>query len=147
MTAADSAAQRPAVPAVPAIPEHMREELGINEFTNSFAHGFISVGRFFRQSMDASMDIGVIAFVIAGESVDYRARFLRCGCIVEIDQQFATNLALQNWKVFADLFDVQFIEILTHFLLPRTTGSGLRRYPNFIPTQFDFVSRHRQNRR
>ncbi len=33
MTAADSAAQRPAVPAVPAIPEHMREELGINEFT------------------------------------------------------------------------------------------------------------------
>ncbi len=72
--------------------------LCVNELANGFTNGFIGVSRFFSQSVNASVNVGVVAFVIAGERVDDCAWLLRCGGVVQVDKLFSLNLALQNWK-------------------------------------------------
>jgi len=58
---------------------------GVNKFSNFFARLLIKFGCFFGQSVDASMNVSVVFFVIVGDSFDNLLRFLRGSGVVKID--------------------------------------------------------------
>ncbi len=59
------------------------------------------------QIVDAAMDIGVVRLVDMAQRVDDRARLLRRGGTVEIDQRLALHLGLQDRELGPDRFDVE----------------------------------------
>src|SRR5207237_8778486 len=60
------------------------------------------LGRPRAQRVQAAMDIGVFVFVIVSNAVQHRARFLRGGCAVEINQRMTVHALLENRKIFAE---------------------------------------------
>ena len=53
------------------------------------------------------MDVGVVVLVVAAQGVDDRARLLRGGRVVEVDQRLAVDLLLQDREVVADAAHVE----------------------------------------
>ncbi len=66
-----------------------------------------SLGGLLGKMMHGAMDIGVGSFVIPGDGVDHRARLLRGGGVIEIDERLAVNLLLEDRKIGADALDVE----------------------------------------
>jgi len=60
------------------------------------------LGRPRAQRVQAAMDIGVFVFVIVPNDVQHRARFLRAGCAVEINQRMTVHALPENRKIFAE---------------------------------------------
>jgi hypothetical protein len=74
---------------------------GVDEFRGARARGFKGVRGAIAQLVDAAMDIGVVVFVIMHERVNHRARFLRRGGVVEINQRLAVDFLIENRKIFS----------------------------------------------
>ena len=72
---------------------------GIDEFRSADAGGFKRGCGAIAQFMDAAMDIGIVVFVVMAERVNHRARFLRCGGVVEIDQRLAVDFLIEDREV------------------------------------------------
>ena len=47
------------------------------------------------------MDIGVVVFVVMHQRVNHRARFLRRGGVVEINQRLAVDLLVEDRKILS----------------------------------------------
>jgi hypothetical protein len=54
------------------------------------------------QLVDAAMDVGVVALVVIDQRLNHRARFLRRGGVVEIDQRLAVDFLVQDREVRAE---------------------------------------------
>ncbi len=74
---------------------------GIDEFRGAGARGFKRVRGAIAQFVDAAMDVGVVVLVIMHERVNHRARFLRRGGVVEINQRLAVDFLIQDRKILS----------------------------------------------
>jgi len=74
---------------------------GVDEPGGAGAGGFVAVGRAHGKRVEAAMDVGVVPFVEAGESVDHRARLLGGRAVVEIDEGLAADVLVERGKVDA----------------------------------------------
>ncbi len=83
-------------------PDDLARGFGADEPHHFFAGGFVQVGRFFAERIDAAMNIGVAAPVILVHRVNHLARSLRRGGAVEENERLAVNLAFENWKIGAN---------------------------------------------
>ena len=54
--------------------------------------------------MNAAMDVGVVVLVIIHQRLDHRARFLRGGGVVEIDERLPMDLLIQNREIAPNPF-------------------------------------------
>ena len=79
---------------------------GVEEGAHFFARGLIGVGRGIGEIMQAAMDIGVFVLIGMVHALDHRARLLRRGGIVEIDQRLAIGSFGQDREIRADACDV-----------------------------------------
>lgn len=76
---------------------------GVDEFRGAGAGGFVAVGGAHGERVESAVDVGVVAFVEAGEGVDHRARFLRGGSVVEVDEGFAADVLVEGGEVDAEV--------------------------------------------
>ncbi len=60
------------------------------------------------QFMDAAMDVRVVALVIMHQRVNHRARFLRRGGVVEINQRLAVDLLVEDRKILSQCGPLNF---------------------------------------
>ena len=60
------------------------------------------LGRARAQCVQATMDVGVLVFVIISNDIEHRARLLRAGGIVEVNQRMTVHALPQNRKIFAE---------------------------------------------
>ncbi len=74
---------------------------GVDEFRGAGAGGFESGGGAIAQFVDAAMDVGVVVLVIMAQRLDHRARFLRRGGVVEINQRLAMDLLVEDREILA----------------------------------------------
>ena len=63
---------------------------------------FVMLGRTGAQCVQAAMHIGVFVFVIISDDIENRARFLRTGGVVEINQRMTVDALPQNRKFLAE---------------------------------------------
>src|SRR5262249_53932587 len=75
---------------------------GIEEASYSIACEIVRIGRVHAERVDATMDVGILFFVIAHESIDDGLRFLRRRRVVEVHERLAMNPTLKDWEIFAD---------------------------------------------
>ncbi len=68
-----------------------REWAALRNCLHGRARGFVLFGRAFGKIVHAAMNVGVAALVVAHDRVDHRARLLRRGGVVEIDERLAVN--------------------------------------------------------
>ena len=71
-----------------------------------FARALIGLGRGVRHEVQAAVHVGVAGLHGAHHGVDDRARLLRRGGIVEIDERLAIDLAGEDRKVAPDRLDI-----------------------------------------
>ena len=83
---------------------------GVDEFRGARARGFERVRRAIAQLVDAAMDIGVVVLVVMHERVNHRARFLRRGGVVEINQRLAVDFLIENRKILSQLCPISHFE-------------------------------------
>ena len=76
---------------------------GVDEFGGAGAGGFIAVGGAHGERVESAVDVGVVAFVVAGDGVDHRARFLRGGSVVEIDEGLAADVLVEDGEIDAEV--------------------------------------------
>ena len=69
---------------------------GVDEFRGAGARGFEGVRGAVAQFVDAAMDIGVVVLVVMDERVNHRARLLRRGGVVEINQRLAVDFLVED---------------------------------------------------
>ena len=62
----------------------------------------VRLGRARTQLVQAAMHVGVVVLVVVAQRLDHRARLLRRGRVVEIDQRLAVHLFVQDREVLAD---------------------------------------------
>ena len=76
----------------------------------------IFIGRFLRQGVNTSMNVGVIIRIVIYDRIHYLHRCLGSGCIVEINQRIAIHLAFKNWKILTNLLNIErsYLSLLTH---------------------------------
>ena len=84
---------------------------GVDEFRGAGARGFKRVRRAVAQLVDAAMDIGVVVLVIMHQRVNHRARFLRRGGVVEINQRLAVDLLIEDRKILSQRRPVNFFSV------------------------------------
>ena len=77
-------------------PDDLFRGFRIQEPRHDLARLFESLGRLVRQGVQAAVDVGVAALHRRHQGVDYRARLLRRGRVVQIDQRFAVHLPRQD---------------------------------------------------
>ena len=80
---------------------------GVEKAAHAFARRLIGFGRRIGEIMQAAMNIGVFVFIGMGQPLDHRARLLRRGGIVEIDQRLAVGTLGEDGKVGAQGLDVE----------------------------------------
>jgi hypothetical protein len=68
---------------------------------------FVARGRLLGEGVQAAVDVGVIALVVLDERIDDGQRLLAGGGVVQVDQRFAVDGALQYGKVLPYRFDVK----------------------------------------
>src|SRR5215472_3201739 len=68
---------------------------------------FVVLRRPLRESMHATMDIGVIVAIVVFNGFDYRHWLLRGGRVVQVDQRLAVNALVKNGKIAADFLHVK----------------------------------------
>src|SRR5690606_29166732 len=73
--------------------------------------------------MDTSMNIGVDAFIIAIQCINYALRFLRGGRIVEVDQRLSIYFLMKHRKLRTDI--VYYYLVLYSFFIYLTYGHVL----------------------
>ena len=76
---------------------------GVDELADSAARALVGKGRLLAEEVDAAMDVGVFAGVVALERVDDRQRLLGGRAVVEIDEIFAADFLAEYGEVAADL--------------------------------------------
>ena len=79
---------------------------GVDEFGGAGAGRFERGGGAVAQFVDAAMDIGVVVLVVMAQGVEHRARLLRGGGVVEIDQRLAVNLLVEDREIGAQCFPI-----------------------------------------
>ena len=80
---------------------------GVEEFLDGQPRGLILFGRVLGKKVDAAMDVGVAALVVARDRINHRARFLGRGGVVEIHERIAMNFLVKDRKIGAHTFDVK----------------------------------------
>ena len=80
---------------------------GVDELADAAARAFVGKGRLLAEEVDAAMDVGVFASVVALERVDDRQRLLGGRAVVEIDEILAADFLAEDWEVAADFGDVK----------------------------------------
>ena len=80
---------------------------GADEALDFPARGFERGGRPFSEFVHAAVHVGVVLRVEARHSLDDKARLLRGGGGVQIDERAAVDRLHKRWKIAADCFDVQ----------------------------------------
>ena len=78
----------------------------IEEAAHRLARVLVAGGGGVGEKVQAAMDVGVFHLVGVVDGVEHRARLLRRGAVVEIDQRLAVDLAEQDREVGADGLDV-----------------------------------------
>ncbi len=76
--------------------DDFRRNRGMDECLHADPRRLECIGRALAQRMHAPMHIGIVFSVKARNRVDYRLRFLRGGCVVEINDPLAMHAALQD---------------------------------------------------
>ena len=79
---------------------------GVDEFGGARPGGFVTGRGAIAQFMDAAMDVGIVVFVIMHQRVNHRARFLRRGGVVEINQRLAVDLLVEDREILAQFCPV-----------------------------------------
>ena len=74
----------------------------VDERRHLAARLLVGVGRFHAEGVDSPVDVRVVALVVVHERLNHRARLLRGGGVVEVDQRLAVHLSLQDGKIVAD---------------------------------------------
>ena len=90
----------------------------------------IGVGRGVGEIMQPAMDIGIFVLIGVDHALDHRARLLRRGRIVEIDQRLAIGPLGQDREIRADPLDVEGGRFSPDWFmrsLPRRAGARDRR--------------------
>ena len=67
----------------------------------------VCLGGTYAQRMHTAMDVGIVVLVITHEGVDHRARLLRSGCAIQIDQLVAVDLLVKDGEIALDPFNIQ----------------------------------------
>src|SRR5690242_15542568 len=57
--------------------------------------------------MNPAMNIGVVVFVVMNKRINYRARLLRSGRIIQINQGVPVNLLMQDREVRSNLLELR----------------------------------------
>ena len=83
---------------------------GVDEFRRARPGGFVTGRGAIAQFVDAAMDVGVVVFVIMHQRVNHRARLLRRGGVVEINQRLAVDLLVEDGKILPQRSPVNFFE-------------------------------------
>ena len=78
----------------------------IEEAAHRLARVLVAGGGGVGEEVQPAMDVGVFHLVGVVDGVEHRARLLRRGAVVEIDQRLAVDLAEQDREVGADGLDV-----------------------------------------
>ena len=78
----------------------------MDESGRALAHRLIGRRRLLGKRVQPAVDVGVVAAVVVDERVDDLARLLRRRRVVEIDEGFVVNLAVQDRKILSDTSDV-----------------------------------------
>ncbi|GJE42658.1 hypothetical protein AEGHOMDF_1830 [Methylobacterium soli] len=79
---------------------------GIEELARGFARALEPLGRGIRHEMQAAMDVGVTRLHAGHHGVDHRARLLRRGGVVEINQGLAVDGLGQDRELRPDRVDI-----------------------------------------
>lgn len=66
---------------------------------------FVALSCLFAQRVDATVDVGVVSTIVVIHGADDRFWLLAAGAIVQIDQGFLADPALQDREVLSDLID------------------------------------------
>ena len=74
---------------------------------DGLAGGLEGLGRFIGQGVQAAVDIGIATLHRRRQGVDHRARLLRRGGRVQIDQRLAVHLPRQDRELGPDGVDVE----------------------------------------
>ena len=80
---------------------------GIQEALHGNTGLFIFLRGQLTEKMNAAMNVGIFLAIESIQGVDDKLGFLRCGRIIKVDKRLAVHFATQNWKVAADLPDVE----------------------------------------
>ena len=67
----------------------------------------VRLGGAHAQRVYAAMDVGIVVLVITHQRVDDRARLLRSGCAIQIDQLVAVDLLVKDGEIALDPFNIQ----------------------------------------
>ena len=67
----------------------------------------VRLGGAHAEGVHAAMDVGVVVLVITHQGVDHRARLLRSGCAIQIDQLVAVDLLIKDGEIALDAFNIQ----------------------------------------
>ena len=96
---------------------------GIDKLADPAARTLVRKGRLLAEEVDAAVDIGVFAGVVALERVEDRQRLLGGRAVVEVDQILAADFLAEYWEVAADL---GYIKGSGHRATPATAWSSRR---------------------
>ena len=69
---------------------------------DALPRALVGLGRARAQFVQAAMHVGVVVLVIMPERIEHRARLLRRGRVVEIDQRLAMHLLVEDREVLAN---------------------------------------------
>ena len=75
---------------------------GVDELGGARPRGLEGGGGAIAQFVNAAMDIGVVVLVVMAQGIEHRARLLRGGGVVEVDQGLAVHLLIEDRKVGPD---------------------------------------------
>ena len=75
---------------------------GVEERRHFFPRAFVSLGRLVGEIMQPAMHVGVLRGVGLLQPIEHRARLLRRGGVVEVDERLAVNLLGQNREIRPD---------------------------------------------
>ena len=87
--------------------DNLIDRPSVDQLGDAAAGGFIGLGGFVGEAVQAAVDVGIGRFHHPAHRLDHRPRLLRRGRTVQIDQRLAVDLARQNGKLFTDLGDVK----------------------------------------
>ena len=79
----------------------------IDESANHIASAFVGVRRALTQGVHATVDVGVVVFVIVADRLDHLAGALAGGGVVQIHERFAIDPLIEDGEVATDRFDVE----------------------------------------
>ena len=79
----------------------------IHKTPHRFPRRIVRLGSAHAQRVYAAMDVGVIVLIVVRNGVNHSARFLRGGCVIQINQRLAVNLLGKNREIAADFSKIE----------------------------------------